>query len=124
MSTTYWRAVAYDRFDGYQWTWSTPADHDVKADNGLLGESADNPLNQKGARQVSIEVRELDLDPRSIFAPGEPVSVSVDSKLTTVSPPAGLAGTSHFARALRRTRMPTRSRRWSRSTTSRTPSTD
>ncbi len=92
-----WRAVAYDRFDGYQWTWSKPSEEDVKADNGLLGESADNPLNQRGARQVSIDVRELDLDPQSIFAPGEPVSVSVDSRLTTVSPPAGGAGTSHFA---------------------------
>ena len=80
----YWRAVVYDRFDGHGWSWSPPTETQMPAGAGVLGESADNPLDLAGRREVTFSVRELDFNPRAMFAPDTPTKVDIDTTLTTV----------------------------------------
>ncbi|HSS36029.1 MAG TPA: transglutaminaseTgpA domain-containing protein, partial [Patescibacteria group bacterium] len=98
----YWRAVVYDRFDGRRWTWSRPSEQSVTADDALpLG--SDDPKDFAARHDVTFRVHEYDqYDPRAIFSPDTPTSVSVDSKLTTVDKTDGgpdfLAGLSADAK--------------------------
>ncbi|MDP9483886.1 MAG: DUF3488 and transglutaminase-like domain-containing protein, partial [Chloroflexota bacterium] len=79
-----WRAVVYDRFDGHGWSWSPPTEKQVAAGAGVLGESADNPLDLDGRREVTFGVRELDFDPRAMFVPDTPIKADIETTLTTV----------------------------------------
>jgi transglutaminase-like putative cysteine protease len=88
----FWRAVVYDRFDGHGWTWSPPTETQVAAGAGLLGESADNPLNLAGRREVTFGVSELDFNPRAMFAPDSPTRVDVETTVSTV----GTGAQTHF----------------------------
>ena len=80
----FWRAVVYDRFDGHGWSWSPPTETQIAAGAGVLGESADNPLDLAGRREVTFDGRELDFNPRAMFAPDTPTKVDVQTTLTTV----------------------------------------
>lgn len=80
----FWRAVVYDRFDGHGWSWSPPVETQVPAGAGLLGESADNPLDLVGRREVTFQVQELDFNPRAMFAPDAPTKVDVQTTVTTI----------------------------------------
>ena len=79
-----WRAVVYDRFDGHGWSWSPPTETQIPAGAGVLDESADEPLDAVGRREVTFGVRELDFNPRAMFAPDTPTKVDVETILTTV----------------------------------------
>lgn len=89
----YWRAVAYDRFDGRSWSWSSPSETKVAPDDALLSGTADDPLDLEARRQVTFDVRELGLDPRAVFVPDAPVSVDIESTVTTV----GAEALTHFS---------------------------
>lgn len=80
----YWRAVVYDQFDGRRWSWSQPSEANVTADAALpLG--ADDPTTFAARHDVTFGVQEFDqYDPRAIFSPDTPTSVSVDSRVTSV----------------------------------------
>jgi transglutaminase-like putative cysteine protease len=80
----FWRAVAYDRFDGHSWSWSPPTETPVAAGAAVLGGSADNPIDLTGRREVTVEVRERDFNPQAMFAPDTPTKVDIPTNLTTV----------------------------------------
>jgi transglutaminase-like putative cysteine protease len=78
----YWRAVAYDHFDGQNWSVSKGQDTGVAAGSPLLTGTLDDPGKEAARRLVTFDVRELNFDPETIFTPDAPVKVSTD---TTVS---------------------------------------
>ncbi|MEO8229202.1 MAG: transglutaminaseTgpA domain-containing protein [Chloroflexota bacterium] len=80
----FWRAVVYDRFDGHGWSWSPPTETQLAAGAGVLSESADNPLALAGRREVTFAVRELDFNPKAMFAPDMPAKSDVETTVTTV----------------------------------------
>lgn len=81
--TYYWRAVAYDRFDGRSWSWSNARETAIPAGAAILEGTADDPASLGARREVTFAVKELGLDPRSVFSPDAIVSVDVGSTLTT-----------------------------------------
>ena len=81
----YWRAVAYDQFDGRAWSWSKSAESTVAADQPLLGAIGEDPRTLEARHPVTFSVHELDFDPRSIFSPDVPASVNVETRLATIS---------------------------------------
>jgi transglutaminase-like putative cysteine protease/glycerol uptake facilitator-like aquaporin len=83
----YWRAVAYDHFDGQGWSISNGQQAGVAAGSSILTGTLDDPGKDAGRRLVTFNVRELNFDPQAVFTPDAPLKVSTD---TTVS----LVGTS------------------------------
>jgi transglutaminase-like putative cysteine protease len=82
--TYYWRAVAYDRFDGRSWSWSNAQQTTIPAGSPILDGTADDPASLSSRRAVTFAVRELGfVDPRSAFSPDAIASVDVGSTLTT-----------------------------------------
>lgn len=79
----YWRAVAYDRFDGRSWSWSNGRETAIPAGSAILAGAADDPAVLGARREVTFTVKELGLDPRSVFSPDAIASVDVASTLTT-----------------------------------------
>ncbi len=81
--TYYWRAVAYDRFDGRSWSWSNGRETAIPAGAAILAGTADDPAALGARREVTFAVKELGFDPRSVFSPDAIASVDVASTLTT-----------------------------------------
>ncbi len=77
----YWRAVAYDQFDGRTWSWSAPSASDVGGGTPVLGGSADDPTGLQARHPLTFSVTELDQSPDAIFAPDVPLSVSTPSRI-------------------------------------------
>ncbi len=91
----YWRAVAYDHFDGHAWSWSQEAEANVATGQPLLAGSADDPTDLSGRRKATFTVTELTkYDPKAVFAPDAPISVDVPSTVISVgsSTPRPFAG--------------------------------
>ncbi len=90
----YWRAVAYDHFDGRSWSWTGETSSERPADAGLLSETRDNPLNLHARRTLTYSVHELAFSPRQVFAPDAPASLDVPATVSTVgsSPDTFFAG--------------------------------
>lgn len=78
----HWRAVAYDFFDGQNWSVTAPTSSSVAAGGSLLAGTLDDPGPAAGRRALTISVHELDEDLPNIFAPDAPQKVTTD---TTVS---------------------------------------
>jgi transglutaminase-like putative cysteine protease len=90
----YWRAVAYDHFDGRAWSWSKAIETNVGSGSTLLTGSVDDPAGLEARRKATFSVTELTrYDPKAVFAPDTPTSLDVDSKLikvgSSLAPPFG-----------------------------------
>jgi len=68
---TYWRAAVYDTYTGTGWI-NTDEDSAVIAENQPLGE----PIFSR-TRQITATIRSLELSQETVFAPPQPVRVSV-----------------------------------------------
>ncbi len=80
----YWRAVAYDHFDGQNWSISDGTQSDVVAGDSVSSGTLDDPGKAAGRRVVSFTVRELGFDPQAIFSADVPVKVSTDTSVSLV----------------------------------------
>jgi transglutaminase-like putative cysteine protease len=78
----YWRAVAYDKFDGRDWSITSPQQTGVAAGDSLLTGTLDDPGPQAGRHQVTFSVHELDYTPAAIFAPDAPLKLSTDATVS------------------------------------------
>jgi len=80
----YWRAVAYDHFDGQNWSVSKGQSSGVSAGSPLLTGTLDDPGKDAARRLVTFDVRELNFDPQTIFSPDAPVKVSTDTTVSVI----------------------------------------
>ncbi len=78
----HWRAVAYDFFDGRNWSITHPDDTSVAAGGPLLAGTLDDPGSAAGRHPVTISVHELNFDPPNVFAPDAPVKTSTDATVS------------------------------------------
>jgi len=77
-----WRAVAYDDFDGRDWSITAPTTTTVAAGASIPAGTLDDPAGDAGRRSVTIQVHELNFDPPNIFAPDAPVKTSTDATVS------------------------------------------
>lgn len=68
---TYWRAVVYDTYTGFGWI-NTDSETAVIQGNELLGE----PRFSR-TREITATIRSLELSQETVFAPPQPIRVSV-----------------------------------------------
>ncbi|HEU4672221.1 MAG TPA: transglutaminase domain-containing protein [Candidatus Limnocylindrales bacterium] len=87
----YWQAVTYDRFDGSGWSWSDEASADRAADQGVLDGTLDAPVDD-GRRVITAAVSPGGYHGSRVLAPGTPVAVSQQTRLTTIGPDGFFAG--------------------------------
>ncbi|HEY3522571.1 MAG TPA: transglutaminaseTgpA domain-containing protein, partial [Candidatus Limnocylindrales bacterium] len=87
----YWQAVAYDRFDGTGWSWSTEQTADRAADERVLANTLDAPVDD-GRRAVDVTVTPVGFHGSRVLAPGTPVAVSQQTRLTTIGQDGFFAG--------------------------------
>ncbi len=90
----YWRAVAYDHFDGHAWSWSKPVETKVVSGGELLAGSVDDPTDLEARREATFTVTELTkYDPKAVFSPDTPTALDTDSTVvgvgTSTTPPFG-----------------------------------
>jgi transglutaminase-like putative cysteine protease len=88
-----WRAVAYDRFEGRTWSWSSTREAPVDVGGALLVGTADEPPDSVATRAVAFEVRTSG-QPRLVVAPAVPVAVDRASRAILVQQ----AGEAFFGR--------------------------
>lgn len=89
----HWRAVAYDFFDGQNWSVTSPTATSVAAGGSLLAGTLDDP-GTTGRRQLSVSVHELNGDPPNIFAADAPLKVNTDATVTLLGQsPSAFIGT-------------------------------
>jgi transglutaminase-like putative cysteine protease len=93
-ATYRWRAVAYDRFEGRTWSWSSTLEAPVGAGDDPLAGTADQPSAAVATRQVALEVRAVTGQPRLVVAPAVPVAVDRASRAILVQQ----AGETYFGR--------------------------
>lgn len=79
----YWKAAAYDHFDGHAWSWTNAKDQPIAASQDVTQLTQDVPVGVAAHRTVTFSVQELTSDPHAIFAPGQIVSVDQAATLTT-----------------------------------------
>jgi transglutaminase-like putative cysteine protease len=79
-----WRAVAYDRLVGIQWSRSDSAEAPVAAGEPLLVGTSDEPLAEVAHVDASYVVRGTTGAPRTLLAPGIPAAVDRDARVTLV----------------------------------------
>jgi transglutaminase-like putative cysteine protease len=75
----HWRAVAYDFFDGQNWSITTPTTTSVAAGSSLLAGTLDDPGTSAGRQKLTFSVHELNDDPPNVFAPDAPLSTTADA---------------------------------------------
>ena len=85
----YWRAVAYDYFDGQNWSVSKGQDSGVAAGDPILTGTLDDPGKEADRRLVTFDVRELNFDPETIFSPDAPVKVSTNTTVSVIGTAPG-----------------------------------
>ena len=78
----HWRAVAYDFFDGRNWSITNPDATSVAAGGPLLAGTLDDPGTAAGRHQVTIGVHELNFDPPNIFSPDAPLKTTADATVS------------------------------------------
>ncbi|MFH1474275.1 MAG: transglutaminaseTgpA domain-containing protein, partial [Chloroflexota bacterium] len=79
-----WRAVAYDRLVGNQWSRSETVDLDVPAARDLLAGTGDLPTETVATREVSFVVRATAGSLGVLLSPGIPATVDRTTRLTLV----------------------------------------
>jgi transglutaminase-like putative cysteine protease len=87
----YWQAVAYDKFDGNGWSWSTEATSSRDPRQPVLDGTLEPPIAD-GRRSVSVDVEPAAYHATRVVSPGAPVSVSRATQLTTIRPDGFFAG--------------------------------
>ncbi len=80
----HWRAVAYDKFDGHNWSITNPQQTGVAAGDSLLTGTLDDPGPQAGRHPITFTVVELNYDADTIFAPDAPLKLSTDATVSLV----------------------------------------
>jgi len=75
----HWRAVAYDFFDGQNWSITKPTTTSVAPGGSLLAGTLDDPGTAAERQKVTISVHELSDDPPNVFAPDAPLSTTADA---------------------------------------------
>ena len=79
-----WRAVAYDRLVGNQWSRSETVDLEIPAGRDLLAGTTDLPTNTVATREVSYVVRGASASLGVLVAPGIAATVDRTTRLTLV----------------------------------------
>ncbi len=87
----YWQAVAYDKFDGNGWSWSTEATSGRGRDQPILDDTLEPPIAD-GRRSVTVEVQPANFHGSRVLSPGAPTSVSRETRLTTIGEDGFFAG--------------------------------
>jgi transglutaminase-like putative cysteine protease len=80
-----WRAVAYDRLVGNRWSRSVTEEVPVAAGGPLLGGTSDAPRDDVATREVAYSVRGIGGSPGQLVAPGAPLVVDGDARVTLIS---------------------------------------
>ncbi len=80
-----WRAVAYDRLSGNQWSRSATAEVPVTAGDALLEGTSDAPMDGVAYEDVSYVVRGLAGAPGVVLAPGIPATVDRAARVTLIT---------------------------------------
>ncbi len=75
----HWRAVAYDFFDGHNWSITDPQSEDVAAGGSVLAGTLDDPASAADQRALTFGITELSGGPSEVFAPNALLKVSADS---------------------------------------------
>ena len=79
-----WRAVAYDRLVGNQWSRSESSEVAVDAGQPLLAGTSDAEVDGVTRADVSFIVRGTSAAPRQLIAPGIPANVDRDARVTLI----------------------------------------
>jgi transglutaminase-like putative cysteine protease len=79
-----WRAVAYDRLVGSQWSRSETVDVEIPAGRDVLAGTGDLPTEAVATRDVSYVVRGVSGSLGVLVAPGVPATVDRTTRLTLV----------------------------------------
>jgi len=79
-----WRAVAYDRLSGSQWSRSESVDLEIPAGQDLLAGTGDLPTETVATREVSYVVRGVSGSLGLLVAPGIAATVDRTARLTLV----------------------------------------
>jgi transglutaminase-like putative cysteine protease len=82
-----WRAVAYDRFTGSQWSRSAEGEIPVASGEPLLAGTSDAPLDGVAVEEVEYVVRAIGGAPGQMLAPGAPLRLDADATVRVI--PAG-----------------------------------
>ncbi len=77
----HWRAEAYDKFDGRNWSITKPQSASIAAGDSLLAGTLDDPGTDAGRRTLTFSVHELDFNPANVFSPDAPLKVSTDTRV-------------------------------------------
>ena len=80
-----WRAVAYDRLVGTEWSRSAGEDVPVAAGGPLLGGTGEAPTDEVATEEFEYVVRGIGGSPGQLVAPGLPLTVDRDTRVTLVS---------------------------------------
>ena len=78
----YWRAAAYDTFDGHWWTRTDRTRQDIRAGDDLLAASVD-AVDEGSLDHVRVEtlITSVSLDGRQLPAPQDPVLLDRDARM-------------------------------------------
>lgn len=79
-----WRAVAFDRLVGNQWSRSETVDLEIPAGQELLAGTDEMPVETVATSEVSFVVRGAAGAPRVLVSPGLPATVDRTTRLTLV----------------------------------------
>jgi hypothetical protein len=80
----YWRAVAYDQFEGNGWSLSDSVTVDRAAGSAVLSDTSDAPLDPKARTPLTYTVHPLGYRGSTVFSPDAPDTVDTATRVALV----------------------------------------